>query len=542
MANISRFRVRILIFFLLLAVPVIRLLLNAGYGFFHTEVLAAFLLIIGVSAGLAALGRWPIVFHAQIIGLSILLSFNAVQVNFLPDLRMRWIIAGLGALLTAAILLLRSHFYPVLLIFLAGSLATDVGQAIIRFAGTGEPAISGGQNRNRHVIHVVFDELIGFAGLPTDCASCTRAGGMLRDVLAHGNFRVYPYAFSNYRGTQDSVPSILNDRLITRTGEFFPPAEPRPFLRQNKYFRRYLDAGYAVRVYQSDYILYAAPEFPQIAARTYPAYDIKLLHRLSMSWIERLRQIGVVYLKSDHSWLALWSRFLPSSWDPQSLLLAPLAAGQVWPAALLADCRRATGNTLFFAHIMKPHYPYVYRADGSLGDPNGWWSHSRMDFYEGETPEYRRRYEMYGDQVQVLARELKEFFDGLRAAGLYDSATIVIHGDHGSRLRLLKESERKERQKLQSKTPYCSAVNRYDYPGEPELQDLLNRYSTLLAIKPPEARSPEVIADKGSVLYFLRVASGTAVAPSEYDPLNSVYLFHSDGSPETIPILKYWQQ
>jgi hypothetical protein len=540
--DIDRYPARVLILFLILVIPVCRLLLQEDYGLLHKEVAAAVLLLLGLAAGLAALGRWRPIFHAQVIILSILLSVNAVQVDLTPNLKVRWIIAGLGLLLIGAILILRSRFYPVLLIFLAGSFAVDVIEAVAEGAGKSwQTAQREPGRRYQHVIHLVFDEMIGFAGMPSDCRSCVQAGAMLKEVLARGNFRIYPYAFSNYRGTKDSIPSILDDRLLTRTLEYFPQTDPRPYLRRNKYFSRHIEKGYAVRVYESDYLLYSAPEFPGIVTRRYRVNSLTNLRLLGASWSDLLYQLGVIYLQSDRLWWNAWTRFLSPRWHPEKFQhVGPLAARKVWPGPLLADCRAASKNTLFFAHLLTPHHPYVYGPDGSIRVPDEWPIRSRLDFYQGEAEEYRRRYELYGEQAQFVARQLNGFFEGLRSAGLYDDATIVVHGDHGARLRLLNESEREYRDNLES-TAYCWAVNRYDYLGPPDMRDLLNRYSALLAIKLPGASASEVIEEKASVLYFLRRAFGKGTAPSDYDALNSVYLFRADGSPEAIPILKLWR-
>jgi len=537
----KRYPARVLILFLLLILPIIRLLLYHRYGFFYPEVFAAFLLVLGVSAVLAAIGRWPLLFHAEVVGLAVVLSFNAVQLDFAPTLQLRWIILCLLLLLIGALLILKSRFYPILAVFLFGSFAADIGKAAIQSinAAPRTSQASAGLHPN-HVIHLVFDEMIGLGGLPEDCRSCVRARHMLEKVFTRGNFRMYSNAFSNYRSTQDSIPSIMNDRLLTRTGEHFPQTSARPYLRRNQEFSRHIQNGDAVRVYQSDYILYDT--FPQVVARTYQLRSLRPLHQLPMSWLDRLGQIGIVYLQSDRSWWGILDRVFRSKPLPEALMVGPLSAQEVWPNRILADCRAANRNTLFFAHLMLPHYPVLYRPDGSVRNLEEWRHQGdKLDFYEGDAAEYRQRYEFYGEQVQFVARELETFFDGLRASGLYDSTTIIIHGDHGSRLRLLKEQDRKERERLRVRTDYCPAVSRYDYVRDPELRDLLNRYSTLLVVKPAGASVPETVTEKGSVLYFLRRASGAAIDPTEYKALNSVYLFNANGLPQAIPMLKFWE-
>ena len=116
---------------------------------------------------------------------------------------------------------------------------------------------------------------------------------------------------------------------------------------------------------------------------------------------------------------------------------------------------------------------------------------------------------------------------------------VVVHGDHGSRLRLLDEGERAARMKLLIESPKCSTASRYDYVSPPLLQDLLSRFSTLLAIKPAGAVQPSEVMTKGSVLFFLRGALWPR--QDESQGVNSVYLFDAEGVPREIPLPAIWQ-
>ena len=53
------------------------------------------------------------------------------------------------------------------------------------------------------------------------------------------------------------------------------------------------------------------------------------------------------------------------------------------------------------------------------------------------SPETRRRfYARYFQQVRCVRKALQEFFEGVQQIGVYDDATIIVHGDHGSRITL----------------------------------------------------------------------------------------------------------
>jgi asparagine synthetase B (glutamine-hydrolysing) len=65
------------------------------------------------------------------------------------------------------------------------------------------------------------------------------------------------------------------------------------------------------------------------------------------------------------------------------------------------------------------------------------------------------------------------------------------------------EGQRAARMKLLFESPKCPVVSRYDYVSAPPLRNLLNRFSTPLAIKLAGASQPSDVSTKGSVLFFL---------------------------------------
>jgi hypothetical protein len=381
---------------------------------------------------------------------------------------------------------------------------------------------------------VVLDEMIGLGGMPVGLAQCAAATNRIHQVLEGGGFAIYPHAFSNYPRTRQSLSSILNGRLLRRTDEFLQEEDRNPVLRQNKYFDHYKSKGYAIRTYQSDYLMYASGTSPAVQVRDYRSNNLKALHAVPVVWTTRLRQLFVVYLQSDRFWWGNWTSIAPKELHPDRLRLGPIAFQDLWPAQVIADYSAATQNSLFFVHLLTPHYPYVYRPDGSLTDPHEWNSHVQQEFTDREAAVYADRYRRYCDQSQYLATQLETLLNKLRNTGLYEATTVVIHGDHGSRLRLLPSALEEQRQALLSRPGRTSPPSLYDYTQEPDARDLLNRFSTLLAIKRPGGNGAEIVSEPGGVLFFLQRAFGYAAPTDSVPDLNSVYLFDPGGSPHAI--------
>jgi hypothetical protein len=551
--NLNRFSSRLLILSILLLAPFLRMLFQEGYGLFYPEVAVSIGLILGVAALLAAIARTPLAFHVIVLVAAVLLSVNAVRADFFPDARWRLPILLCITAIAGAMWLFRNNFYAILTVFIVGGLAIDAGKPLIerwRHPLTAQAQQAGKLN---HVVHIILDEMIGLAAMPPECEECVRASNVFQDVLGRGNFQIYPNAFSNYRSTRDSIPSILNGRLLKRASEFFSSDPNRtllhlgergrgsamPFLHENRYFDYYLSKGWAVRSYQSDYILYSAPEYPAVQHRTYRANSLEAIHLIPLPWTAKMRQLFIIYLRSDRFWSENWTRFMPATLKAEKLDIGPIAVQNIWPNRILEDFRRAKQNTVFFVHLLSPHYPYVFEPDGQLRDWHDWSAHSDLEFNEDEQAEYENRYRLYGRQAQYAGHNLDRFLKELKATGLYDLTTVIIHGDHGSRLRLFTEKHRQWRDALFRSEAGGRQSDRYDYPpGEPAPRDLLNQFATLLAIKLPGSNSPRIVDAPGSVLYYLQQVFDLYPADPMGTPegLNAVYLFDKNGSPRQIKI------
>ncbi len=98
---------------------------------------------------------------------------------------------------------------------------------------------------------------------------------------------------------------------------------------------------------------------------------------------------------------------------------------------------------LVFAHVMAPHPPFVFDAEGRslqpLG-PFGFWDGSDFMTHVGSSDSYR---EGYVGQLKWLNSKLLETIDKLKVGSI-----IIIQGDHGSKLGLdqdvLKKTDLKE--------------------------------------------------------------------------------------------------
>jgi hypothetical protein len=89
--------------------------------------------------------------------------------------------------------------------------------------------------------------------------------------------------------------------------------------------------------------------------------------------------------------------------------------------------------------VLLPHYPYVFTADCDL-KPTAEWKNRNAD-PDPDTPDTRAdRYRLYMQQVQCSQRLLFKFMDALGQNEWFREATVLVHGDHGSRISLQGET------------------------------------------------------------------------------------------------------
>ena len=121
----------------------------------------------------------------------------------------------------------------------------------------------------------------------------------------------------------------------------------------------------------------------------------------------------------------------------------------------------------FFAHLLIPHYPYIYDAGCNERNQADWelWQPTMIRCRQTQCNHVQRRYALYFEQVQCTYKKLGEMFDKWQRAGVFEDATIIIQGDHGSRINLNRPQASNVEQML--------------------ISDYADLFSTLLAVKAP---------------------------------------------------------
>ena len=104
---------------------------------------------------------------------------------------------------------------------------------------------------------------------------------------------------------------------------------------------------------------------------------------------------------------------------------------------VLKDVRAHRRGAAFFIHLLLPHSSYVLDRDGGLLSPQLWesaFSDVKGDGVLNTSGDRLRKYALYKGQVRWAHTKLYDFFNELRFLGIYEESTIILVGDHGSRI------------------------------------------------------------------------------------------------------------
>ena len=218
-------------------------------------------------------------------------------------------------------------------------------------------------------------------------------------------------------------------------------------------------------------------------------------------------------------WLLHAGIQLPAwNWDRNRV--APVAVMAALDS-IAADLARSQPGEVFFAHLLLPHNPYVYDSECRARPPAEWRQrrdHDEVDIEAGDsnTPAGRAlRYSLYLPQLRCAHRKIGELLDAIPPS-LRESAVVVVHGDHGSRIGVTEPNSWRE-----------SSFGGADYA---------DFFSTLFAVRSPgiEAGYDPLTTPVTCLLRTLVESDFRSVAAVNECSFPNV-VFFNDHTPHTLP-------
>ena len=164
-----------------------------------------------------------------------------------------------------------------------------------------------------------------------------------------------------------------------------------------------------------------------------------------------------------------------------------------------------------------PHSPFVYTEDCSIdysGESGMRWAY--VGGAGANDPASRQvRYGKYIAQSRCALKLLRHLFEEMKTDRLFDQATVLVHGDHGSSAHVY--------------GPYVQNMNRVTQ------RDLLETFSTLFAVKWPDSQ-PTIVDEVASLNVLMaelagRIAEGGAQTIGDavqHEPEPFIYLLGNE--------------
>lgn len=442
---------------LIVLAPFVVLLSFHGYSYFTPEVLLIVVAALSVAALLALLlgiAR-PLLRAVVLAGLIVL--FIDMHVDLPPWSSLVLVLLFLAAVAAIATILslLREHATAILAVVFV----TLIALTLVR--GSSNPnqivseriaTASSGNAEPPLLVHLLLDEHIGVEGLPRDIPAARDLRATLIDFYTSRGFRLFGGAYSQYANTYNSIANLLNFSSREVSHPYLSPGEESDWnLKQSAYFQMLQQRGYRLHVYQSTYmdLCHAEGAQPQ-ECTTYPVTSLAMLQNLKLSTFEKARAIGNAIVTQSKLLLVankVYQRVIRGAmlhvglqlppWRWQGPLFGPLPVPSVF-ARLSDDIVRHPRGHAFFAHLLLPHYPYVFDANCHLRSSTSDWLTNHIASNDGlvfNTADSRaQKYVLYAEQTRCLLKLIDRLFDDLDSRGLLDDAIVVVNGDHGSRL------------------------------------------------------------------------------------------------------------
>ncbi len=320
------------------------------------------------------------------------------------------------------------------------------------------------------LIHLILDGHIGLEGIPLDMTGGLETKAALKQFYEKWKFRLFGRAYSPYFMTFNSVGNMLNG-VVSEQDQAFVDRGQRVGgkfrLLKNQYFKTVQATSRNIRVYQSDYIDYCGDAETQIEfCFTYPAASFGGLTVADIAPLMKARLILDSYFAQLGILRELYQAYASRSYF--SSIVVPDVI-----RTMGEDILTNSADTLFFAHLLLPHGPYIWDSQCQIRPDARKWRSRRLDHEHLDsvgTAKYREKaYNEYFEQVHCVVQLLDNLFESMEAAGIMQNATIIVHGDHGSRITL--------------RDPVI------DHHCEATKRDYVDSFSTLFAIRSPDISS-----------------------------------------------------
>lgn len=390
-------------------------------------ILAASILLGLIASGLGVFGR---------IFLPPFLVALAVDVNF--DSGALVLLAVLAAILGARIS--RQALILMFGVVVASQLWTAMagGGSVPDLQASAAPATKaatpGPATAEFALVHLILDEHIGLDGIPASVPRGEEMRAQLRDFYVGNGFRIFAGAYSESMRTVHAIPRAFS---LEAASAWKKGGRNGTTMADNRYFDALQSMGLRIDVSQTDWIDFCGHAAVASCKTRTAGGLIDVGDKLPVSdkatiLIYRFAALSTIAqnVLRLYDVLAMGGRL--AGFDPPMVQLLKRTVTSTPNAMASFDevigaARSLTPGKAIVAHLLLPHYPYVYDQQCGTRRLSDWLGRASAVPWEV-------RYDRYFDQVICTARKVDELLAAVAASPAAGKTVFLIHGDHGSRI------------------------------------------------------------------------------------------------------------
>lgn len=412
--------------------------------------------------------------------------FLDIRANIFDELGLQTLFVIAGILIVTWVLYLNVSkilivVFGVIVVFI---FSLPVLPEIQEYPGSGRPNSQPADGLPAYV-HIILDEYTGTEALDEEIDGQRLLKQSTKRLFIDNGFRLFGRAYSEYFDSWDSLAATLNGYSGDNPGQLYTYRdESSNTVTRNRYLRDLSRSGYKIRVYQTSFMDFCsgATDIIQSCLTYRPFMGISSGALSELNWAEKLIvTLSVLWRRSNimESVQKLYTRTvvsagrigvsLPGGDFRQFVGMGPVPVLPVIDQ-LISDIVTAPKGTMFFAHLLLPHSPYALDSSCKIRRPVVDWKLISLpvplESGQVNTEKSRsQRYDDYVEQSECTLAKVNELIEAMKSAGKFEGSTIIIHGDHGSKITRFRP--------------------RKFFVDELIERDYLDGFSTLFAVKAP---------------------------------------------------------
>ena len=232
------------------------------------------------------------------------------------------------------------------------------------------------------IVHLVLDEHAGLAGITSQLPGGPIIAKELQEFYTRAGFRLFSHAYSQYFNTHESLTSALNFDASGGSHRYLTKKNYGYAVGKNRYLQHMANLNYKINIYQSNYFDFCSSNPAKIQNCTiYKPENIDAYEIRNLPLTQRIRLLINMYYSSFA--VIKIAKLLGGKlirWSDRRGITLPridLWHGRMGPIStaptfnkIIEDVANSKGGTAFFAHLLMPHYPYVYTPNCAVRSPS----------------------------------------------------------------------------------------------------------------------------------------------------------------------------